>query len=97
MLATTEREIGLMDSRTYRPVTRSEADQFLKEVKENGLTLNGDNTSGTVQAYGCTVSYSFNAGQENLTLAIVSKPFLIPSSVIWGQVEQRIPSGITRA
>ncbi len=71
--------------KTY-PMTQAGFDALRTRLLAAGVTIPTDYGNLTFQ--GITLKYSFNG--EFLGLSIQRKPFLIPSAMIWGQVDKWI-------
>jgi hypothetical protein len=77
-------------------VTEVQATRFLQDAKTNGLTVTPTTEhSGVVTGYGAEISYRYDTAKQSLQLSLVKHPPLM-GGVVWGQVEQRIPPGISR-
>lgn len=71
-------------SKTYSPITPDQMDKFRTEAAANGITIPEGN-SGRIIAHGVTMGFEYVG--TTLNLSIVNKPFYIPESVIWNQIE----------
>ena len=86
-----------MDSRTYSPVTAAQTAEFLEQAKSNGLDITSASpTSGTVSGYGAVVSYDYQENSQELILTVQQHPPFL-ESLVWSQVEHRLPPGVSRA
>ncbi|MFL6417094.1 MAG: hypothetical protein ACJ74Y_15635 [Bryobacteraceae bacterium] len=85
-----------MTTRTYGPVSRQQAEQFLTQAQNNGLTVNREtNSNGTVAGYGNEVRYSYDDTKQQIALTLQRHlPFL--EGAVWTQVEERLPPGVSR-
>lgn len=70
-------------SKTYQVSANKYVDLQAVALK-NGLLLTG--TSGQAETHGVTMSYSYD-GTANLSVTIVSKPWYIPASTVWSELE----------
>jgi Tat protein secretion system quality control protein TatD with DNase activity len=80
-----------MDSRTYSPVTVEKIKQFLTDVKALNFEMTGNDRKGAIHAYGSTVEYTFI--NQTLKIDVFG---ILPHALIWMEIEQRLPSGVTR-
>ena len=85
-----------MTTRTYGPVSRQQAEQFLTEAQANGLAVTRESeTGGTVSGYGNELEYSYDEARQQIKLTLRRHlPFL--EGTVWSQVEQRLPQGVSR-
>jgi hypothetical protein len=70
-------------SKTYQ-VSSDKFTTFQAEALKNGLLLTGD--KGQVETHGVVMSYAYD-GTANLSVTIVSKPWYIPASTVWSELE----------
>ena len=85
-----------MTTRTYGPVSREQAEQFLTEAQNNSLTVAREtNDSGTVSGYGNEVHYVYEEAKAQISLTLRRHLPLLEGTV-WKQVEQRLPPGVSR-
>lgn len=71
-------------TKTY-VITPDQMAKFRVEAAENGIALPGL-SSGQATTHGVVIDYAYD-GVQSLVLTIVSKPFYIPASVIWSELQ----------
>jgi hypothetical protein len=76
-------------NKTY-PVTPAEMDSFRAILTQDGVTVPAGN-EGQIVTHGVTMAFSYD-GTAGLTLTIVSKPFYVPASMIWSEIQGYLPS-----
>lgn len=85
-----------MDSRTYAPVTRQQANDFLDEAAKAGLQVSKkDESDGSVSGFDTQVDYRYDEAAQRLTLTVMKHPPFM-EGVVWHQVESRLPAGVSR-
>lgn len=76
-----------MNSRTYQ-LTQAQYEGLQKKVEADGFPPPADPNNWEVSKSGVTLSGFYADG--HLTLEIVTKPFIMPASVIWDKIESWI-------
>jgi len=85
-----------MDTRKYGPVSQPQAEQFLTEAQNKGLTVTRKSAfSGEVSGYGAEVGYVYDPGSQSITLELRRAPLFF-ANVVWSQIEQRLPANASR-
>jgi hypothetical protein len=64
-------------------------DQLRTRLLANGITL-PTGTDGEISYKGIRLKYHFDPAKQQMTLAILEKPFIAPSAMIWEKVDQWI-------
>lgn len=75
----------LMQSYTVNP---EQFDSFRDALKKNRIEASEGN-SGQIETHGIVISFVYEG--TILTLTIVSKPFYIPASMIWSEINSYVP------
>lgn len=70
--------------KTYSPISAEQMAKFREEAAANGIAVPAGN-SGQLVTHGCTLSFSYDG--TNLGITILSKPFYIPASAIWSNLD----------
>jgi hypothetical protein len=86
-----------MESRSYGPVSRPDAEQFLVMAQNAGLTVTKtSDVTGSVTGLGTHVDYSYDENSQRITLNLVRRPPFLKLTWIWRQIEQRLPASVSR-
>lgn len=70
-------------------ITPDQMAGFRQQATSQGILVPASN-SGTVTHDGVSIGYAFDG--TTLTLTILSKPFFIPASVIFGELAPYLPA-----
>jgi hypothetical protein len=74
--------------KTY-PLTPSGFDALKAKLAESGVILTPGSSSSVISYQGIRLAWAYD-GAATLTLKILEKPFLVPTSMIWDQVDKWI-------
>jgi hypothetical protein len=78
-----------MGPKTYN-VTPAQMANFRAVAAQNGLSVPAGN-AGQVETHGVVISFTYD-GAAQLAITIMSKPWYVPASGIWGELEGFLPN-----
>ncbi len=78
-----------MDARTFPRITPQDFSRIRFLLESNGMEVS-PGSQGTIRhaKHGIDLGFKYNEVSHELTLTIEKKPFLIPSSAIWNEVQK---------
>lgn len=77
-------------SKTYQPLTREALNSLRGKLAEHGIELPAGDEAQIDAPHGVKLSASYNEAEQKLDVAVVKKPMLVPSSMIWNQLDENI-------
>lgn len=84
------------DSRNYGPITEIQAQGFLAQAKSAGLAVKElSDVNGQISGYGAVVGYLYDLALDQIILTLLEHPPFL-ANVVWKQIEDRLPTGVTR-
>lgn len=86
-----------MDAKTYTHITPQKFAKVRSLLEAQGQSMPPGN-DGVIKndQFGVHLAFSYD-GTDALTLKIEKKPFLVPSSVIWNQLEKAFQQNVAKA
>lgn len=76
-----------MNSRTYQAVTQPQTQGLLDLAKSYNAVITGDLHQGTIDDFGSSIGYTYDATAQVLTLTVLQKPWCASDATVLDQIE----------
>ena len=79
----------MADSKEYSGIAQSALECLKTDLQSIGIQPPpGD--SGTIEYQGVKLSFSYSTSEQKLSFQIVSKPLVVPASLVWQLLDGRV-------